>query len=274
MTHIKGIGSTVGKLVLLILVFISPSHAEPADEITIKRLTWAGVKVVSGNTTLLIDAVGKDLWDGNAPGGLIPVEVETRRVYALVTHAHNDHFDVDTLKAVLGDKGYVICHESQATYIASRGLRVIPARTYEPVARGGFIITALPAMDGFGDHQVSWLITQGDRRIFHGGDTLWHGAWKLIGDQFSGIDFAFLPINGAVVASEPAISTPAVMTPSQAVDAALLLKARTLVPIHYGLDDPPYYVEAPDALSRVVDLAKEKGLTIRPMKPGDQFVIE
>jgi L-ascorbate metabolism protein UlaG (beta-lactamase superfamily) len=274
MTHIKSLGSTVGKFLLLILVLLSPSQAEPTDEITIQRLTWAGVKVVSGNTTLLIDAVGKDLWDGNAPGGLIPVEIDTRRVYALVTHAHNDHFDVDTLKSVLGDKGYVICHESQATYIASRGLRVIPATTYEPVARGGFIITALPAMDGFGDHQVSWLITQGDRRIFHGGDTLWHGAWKLIGDQFSGIDFAFLPINGAVVASEPAISTAAVMTPSQAVDAALLLKARTLVPIHYGLDDPPYYVETPDALSRVVDLAQEKGVTIRPMKPGDRFVIE
>lgn len=274
MTRIKSIGSTVGKFGLLILFYTLPSHAEPTDEITIQRLTWAGVKIVSGDTTLLIDAVGKDLWDGNAPGRLIPVEVDTRRVYALVTHAHNDHFDVDTLKAVLGDKGYVICHESQATYIASRGLRVIPAITYEPVARGGFVITALPAMDGFGDHQVSWLITKGDRRIFHGGDTLWHGAWKLIGDQFNGIDFVFLPINGAVVASEPEISTPAVMTPSQAVDAALLLKARSLVPIHYGLDDPPFYVETPDALERTVELAQEKGMTIRPMKPGDQIAIE
>ena len=94
---------------MILLLVTSPAWAESADEITIQRLTWAGVKIVSGDTTLLIDAVGKDLWDGNAPGGLVPVDVETRRVYTLVTHAHNDHFDVDTLKTVLGEKGYVIC---------------------------------------------------------------------------------------------------------------------------------------------------------------------
>ncbi len=261
-------------LLLTCLLQSTTAIGQDDDELTIKRLTWAGIQVTAANTTILIDAVGTDLWDGNAPGGLIPVETSTPRTYALVTHAHNDHLDVETLRTVLGDKGYVICHESQAAYLASRGLRVIPAKTWEPVARGGFSITALPAMDGFGDHQVSWLITRGDKRIFHAGDTLWHGAWSLIGEQFGGIDMAFLPVNGAVVASDPPTSTPAVMTPTQAVDAALLLKAAVMVPIHYGLNDPPHYVEFPEPLEAAMQYASGKDISLRPMNPGEEIRLD
>lgn len=259
---------------LVLMIVSAPVLGQSAYEISVKRLTWAGVQIVSGNTTLLIDAVGKDLWNGNAPGGLVPVEVETFRVYALITHAHNDHFDLETLKEVLGEKGYAIVAESEATYVASRGLRVIPAKPYVPVSRGGFVITALPAVDGFGDQQVSWLVTKGDKRIFHGGDTLWHGSWKMFGNQFGEVDIAFLPINGVVVGGDPTMTTPAVMTPSQAVDAARFLKTKTMVPIHYGLNDPPYYVEAKDALETAVRRSKERDVHIQVMKPGDVIKLD
>ena len=243
-----------------------------ASELTIERLTWAGVKMVNNDTTVLIDAVGTDLWDGNAPEGLVPVEADTRRRYALVTHAHNDHFDVATLKEVLGDRGYVICHESIATYIASRGLQVIPARSFEPVARGGFLFTAVPAQDGFGDTQVSWVVTVDGKRYLHGGDTLWHGGWRTIGQQFGPFDAVFLPINGARMQTEPATSTAAVMDPLQAVDAALLLNAKRLVPIHYGLNDPPYYVEVANPVQTAMEIGARRGITIHRLKPGEILV--
>ena len=256
------------------LITTGAVFAQSGDEIHLQRLTWAGIKIVSGDTTLFVDAVGTDLWGGNAPGGLIPVEADTRRVYALVTHTHNDHFDVETLKAVLGEKGYVIAHESEASYIASRGLRVIPAKTWEPVARGGFVFTAIPASDGFGSQQVSWLITKGDKRIFHAGDTLWHGVWQMIGDQFGGVDVAFMPINGVVIGSDMGFSTAAVMTPSQALDASKLIKAGMMVPIHYGLNDPPHYVEHPEALEKTIRLAAEKKVEVSPLQPGEGMKLE
>lgn len=261
---------------MLAMAVVTPlaAFAENEDAIHVQRLTWAGVKIVSGDTTLLIDAVGKDLWNGNAPGGLVPVEVDTRRVYALVTHAHNDHFDADTLKTVLGEKGYVIAHESEAAYMISRGLRVIPAEHWVPVARGGFVFTAVPASDGFGSDQVSWLVTKGDKRIFHGGDTLWHGGWPMVGDQFGGVDLAFLPINGVVTGSSQGLTTPAVMTPSQALDAAVLIRAQRVVPIHYGLNDPPYYVETPDPLGQFLELTKDRGIDVKPLKPGDEMTLD
>ena len=101
---------------LLLAVFLAGPAL--ADDLTIERLTWAGIKLVSGDTTVLVDAVGTDIWGGDAPEGLVPVESDTTRTYALITHSHNDHFDVDTLKQVLGARGYVICHESQAVYAA------------------------------------------------------------------------------------------------------------------------------------------------------------
>ena len=141
MTNIPVI-SRISILVSISLVLAGFATAGTADDLSIERLTWAGVKLVSGNTTVFIDAVGTDIWEGKAPEGLVPVTADTARRYALITHAHNDHFDLETLKQVLGDRGYVICHDSIAAYIGSRGLRVIPAKMYEPVTRGGFVFTA------------------------------------------------------------------------------------------------------------------------------------
>lgn len=245
-----------------------------ASELSVERLTWAGVKLVAGDTTVFVDAVGTDLWDGNAPEGFVPVTAETRRRYAVITHAHNDHFDLETLKAVLGERGYVICHESIATYIASRGLRVIPVKTYHPVERGGFYFTAVPADDGFGSEQVSWVISHSGKKIFHGGDTLWHGRLETIGAQFGPIDIAFLPINGARVARNTMPETPAVMTPLQAVDAAKFLGAKLLVPIHFGLNGDENYVEVDQPLNELKKAAKRRDQPIKHLVPGKTLTLD
>jgi len=262
------------KLTSMLFLLTILSNALAADELTIERLTWAGIKIASENTSVFIDAVGTDLWEGNAPEGLVPVVTDTRRSYALITHAHNDHFDLDTLKDVLGERGYVICHESIATYIASRGLRVIPAKMHVPVERGGFLFTAVPAEDGMGDEQVSWVITHNDKRFLHAGDTLWHGNWSLIGKQYGPFDAVFLPVNGARILRDPMPETPAVMTPEQAVDAAVLLRAKRLVPIHYGLNDPPYYQEVDDPIGSLTVEAERRNIAMQHVLPGNIVALD
>jgi len=252
-----------------IAVCICAQAQQSSDDLTIERLTWAGIKMVAGDTTVFIDAIGTDIWDGKAPDGLVPVEATTRRRYALITHAHNDHFDVETLKRVLGDTGYVVVHESEATYVASRGLQVIPAATYQPIRRGGFIFTAVPAADGFGAEQVSWIVSRGERKYIHAGDTLWHGKWDEIGAQYGPFDAAFLPINGARIDREPMPQTSGVMTPAQAIDAALLLRAASVVPIHYGGHSPPSYIEVPQPLENFRKLADRRTISVQYLLPGD-----
>lgn len=243
--------------------------AQDDDELTVERLTWAGIKMVAGDTTVFIDAVGTDIWDGDVPDGLVPVEATTSRNYALITHAHNDHFDAETLRRVLGERGNVIVHESIATYIASRGFRVIPAAMYEPVRRAGFIFTPVPAEDGFGAEQVSWIIAKGEQRYLHAGDTLWHGKWDDIGAQYGPFELAFLPINGARLERDPMVESPGTMTPAQAIDATLLLRARALVPIHYGGDNPPYYTEVVQPLETLMNTAERRKVKVVHLLPGE-----
>lgn len=257
----------ISSLIAIVISMLAPT-AVFSEQLQLERLTWAGVKLISGDTTVLIDAINRDIWDGKAPEGFAPVTADTGRRYALLTHAHNDHFDAAGLGELLGDRGYVICHESIATHVASRGLRVISARTWEPVSRGGFVFTAVPASDGFGSEQVSWIIRVGGKTLFHGGDTLWHGQFGLIGQQFGPVDVAFLPINGARLQSDPVVHSPGVMTPSQAVDAASLLQARLAVPIHFGLNDPPFYTEVDEPLNRFNAAAQARGLAVQHLRPG------
>jgi len=262
--------NTAARLVAtLAWLTVATSVCAQDEELRIERLTWAGIKLVAGDTTVLVDAIGTDIWNGNAPGGLIPVTADTSRRYALVTHAHNDHLDVSTLKNVLGERGYVIVHESIATNLASRGLQVIPAKLYEPVQRGGFVFTAVPAEDGFGAEQVSWIIRRGDRQYLHAGDTLWHGQWGSIGNAYGPFDAVFLPINAARLQMNPMPETPGTMGPVQAVDAAILLRAERLVPIHYGNDDPPFYVETDDPLGKVFTAAQKRELPVVNLLPGE-----
>ncbi|MEO1204050.1 MAG: MBL fold metallo-hydrolase, partial [Pseudomonadota bacterium] len=237
----------------------------------IRRLTWAGVQIASADTTVFVDVVARDIWDGAAPGGYVAPTPVTERRYALVTHVHNDHFDAGSLKTLLGERGYVVCHESVAVHIASRGLKVIPARLYEPVSRAGFTFLAVPAVDGTGDEQVSWVIRHGDVRLFHGGDTMLHGRLAAIGNDYGPFDAAFLPVNGATLRLREDLSARAVMTPEEAAFAATALRAAIAVPIHYGLSDPRYYIEEPNARERFAAALNGSRVAAVALRPGERL---
>ena len=59
------------------------------------------------------------------------------------------------------------------------------------------------------------------------------------------------------------------MTPDQAVRAAVILRASTLVPIHFGVHPPPNYVEQADAVAKLVDAARDEPLAVQPLSPGE-----
>ncbi|MDX1461165.1 MAG: hypothetical protein R3348_08930, partial [Xanthomonadales bacterium] len=67
--------------------------------------------------------------------------------------------DAAGLARILGDRGRVICDAEIASYIATQGLKVIPVRRCGPVTRGPITLSALSAVDGRGDQQVSWVIS-------------------------------------------------------------------------------------------------------------------
>ena len=57
------------------------------------------------------------------------------------------------------------------------------------------------------------------------------------------------------------------------MDAAVQLRARVLVPIHYGIFSEGFYEETPDSLDVAIRAAGQRGIEIFPAEEG-QWVVE
>jgi L-ascorbate metabolism protein UlaG (beta-lactamase superfamily) len=245
--------------------------AEVADGLRIQRLAWAGIRLQLPNSTLFIDPlVDPNAWGTALKDPLIPVTDAIGDTYVLITHAHPDHFDAKAAADALSRGGTLAYPVGTNPLPIPPGARARPSALWEPQLLGDFTATPVPAADGYGDPQVSWVVSAAGRRIFHGGDTLWHGHWWRIGRQYGPFDAAFLPINGARFGwRKPVSGQPGVLTPEQAVAAATILGARRLIPIHYGISGlAEDYVEVEDPVGRLRTAAREKSLAIQPLAPG------
>ncbi|WP_197380200.1 MBL fold metallo-hydrolase [Mycolicibacterium mengxianglii] len=252
----------------------------------IRRLGWAGIEVLSADGPSLVVDFVQDffLLSATRPPGAF-VEPIQPAAAALVTHLHEDHTDVIAIQSAVGSTGLVLRPEpftaadeeaaftevAEADLLAS-GLNVRVVADWERIQLPPFTITAAPSVDGLGDRQVNWVIEADGKRVFHGGDTIFHGYWWLIARRAGPIDVAVLPINGAVVNVphlQPASPLPAVLTPEQAAQAAAILGAKTVVPIHFGVHQPPVYVEESNAVDRLVEAAAGLAIHVAPLAPGD-----
>jgi L-ascorbate metabolism protein UlaG (beta-lactamase superfamily) len=243
--------------------------AEETVQLRAQRLGWAGVRLQLGEANLYLDPLENDaVWGDALRKPLVPIEAPGESRFVLVTHRHPDHCDGKAIARLAGADGAFVSATGACT--VSPGIRVISASLYEPQLLGEFTATAVPAADGYGDQQVSWIVSAGGKRIIHCGDTLWHGFWWRLARQHGPFDAAFLPINGARFGwRKPVSGVPAVLTPEQAVAAATILGAKVLVPIHYGVAPSPEYTEAPDATKHVLAEAKRRNLRVELLEPGE-----
>src|SRR5207302_5864742 len=106
-------------------------------------------------------------------------------VAGLLTHLHRDHADAAALRSALADgapvyepqsyggKGLEQLAIAQADHeLTAAKLSRQPTAAWNSVIAGPFTLTALPAVDGTGDPQVSWLIEADGKRVVHLGDTM------------------------------------------------------------------------------------------------------
>jgi L-ascorbate metabolism protein UlaG (beta-lactamase superfamily) len=244
----------------------------------ITKLSWAGLMLESGDTTLYIDPlqnvdeIAPFVGEPKFPLLTVPFP-KAGLANVLVTHVHGDHFDHLLLTKLLANKGLIWGPEPVRQSALNYGLRASIARPYDTFYVGEFTITPVPAVDWIGEDQVSYVITDGVHTIFHGGDTNWHGYWWAIGERFGPFDIAFLPVNGvfgALPGQELTSDMSGTMNPDQAVTAARILRAGSLVPIHYAqFNNPPGYNEFPD-LDHILDQAGLKqNIVIRRLTDGE-----
>jgi L-ascorbate metabolism protein UlaG (beta-lactamase superfamily) len=147
----------------------------------------------------------------------------------LLTHHHQDHFDLKALEQVQTADSRILLTQTCAKSVA--GGIVMKYGDVQNI--DGFQIEATPAYNlvhmrkpGFPFHPKyegnGYVITFGNERVYVAGDTENIPEMK----QLKGIDVAFLPMN-----------LPYTMTPEMAADAALAFKPKILYPYHFGDTD-------------------------------------
>lgn len=257
---------------LLAASTLAKAKAAPAvPALRAQRLAWAGVRLQLGADAVFLDPLlNADVWGPALHDAWVPVDAGPGQRYVLVSHRHPDHFDLGAIRQALGNEGLLLGTPDVVSAATAAGIRARAPALYEPVLLGDFTATAVPASDGYGDPQVSWVVSGGGRRIIHCGDTMWHGAWWHMGRQLGPFDAAFLPINGARFSwRQPVSDIPAVLTPEQAVAAAVVLGARQIVPIHYGVQGAEGYAEIPQARKVLEDAAGKRNLKVATLQSGD-----
>ncbi len=232
----------------------------------IQRLDWAGIKIEVGKTTLFIDATSYPNQND------MKLSAGTDYKHAVITHHHSDHYDPAALKTIFDSNSLLVCHSKVLPWLDIRDLRTQTVKLHEPIAfsrwTGEITAIPVPAVDGFGHPQVSWVIYGGGKKIIHCGDTLWHGYWHDIA-AYGPFDMAFMPINGARMNQGRVYDTgiPAVLTPHQAVIASKLLNAKVVCPIHYGRASENYF-ETPDPEGKFLRSAQENKCKTVVLKIG------
>src|SRR3954447_7566221 len=162
----------------------------------------------------------------------------------LVTHAHFDHLHRPSLRAIAratrrlnGARPVIICPQNVRDLVFDLGFeRVVELQWWEAARMGGVEITATPANHwgarvirdmhrGFG----GYVLRAGKHSIYHSGDTAYFEGFHEIGNRLRP-EVAMLPIGAYHPESFRAVHT----SPEDAVQAFCDLKARWMVPMHYG----------------------------------------
>jgi L-ascorbate metabolism protein UlaG (beta-lactamase superfamily) len=139
----------------------------------------------------------------------------------LITHEHYDHCSPDDVELIRGPQTVIIATGDCAKKLTGKIEIVKPG---DEINVAGIKIKAVPSYNTnkhFHPEQNGWvgyIFTVKGRRIYIAGDTDYIPEMKNFG-----VDIALLPVSGTYV-----------MTAEEAVKAALDLKPKVAIPMHYG----------------------------------------
>jgi L-ascorbate metabolism protein UlaG (beta-lactamase superfamily) len=196
----------------------------------------------------------------------------------LVSHLHFDHLDFPSL-AQVGRSAQVVVPKGAGALLARRGFTAVTELVAGDEAEvGALTVRATRAVHdatrmplGTKAEPVGFLIC-GSRRVYFAGDTeLFEGMAEL-----APVDVALLPISGW----GPKVGQ-GHMDPEAAVEAARLVRASAVVPIHWGTFFPfhsslrkrPAHIDVPAAefASRMSEAAPE--IAVHVLEPGSALTL-
>ncbi|MCD6538070.1 MBL fold metallo-hydrolase [Candidatus Bathyarchaeota archaeon] len=176
----------------------------------------------------------------------------------LVTHSHYDHFDTSKIKRISAGDTVIICPPECASKISGN---VRALRPGEKTEVNGIIVEAVHAYNykrfrspgvpfhpkGFGN---GYVITIGDKRIYHAGDTDFIPEMRELKD----ISLALLPSGGTYT-----------MDNEEAAEAAIAINPEVVIPMHRWDTDPEEFRRRVEGSSNV---------KVVILEPNEEYVLE
>ncbi|HEX6150883.1 MBL fold metallo-hydrolase [Nocardioides sp.] len=205
--------------------------------------TWVG------HATMLVELAGvRVLTDpvltqrvGHLRRRSAPPDARVRQTdIVVISHAHGDHLHRRSLRLVLeaSPDTLVVVPRGAAVHLpATRSARVEEVVVGDVVEHGGLRIEVVPAVHSgrrgkFGAEEASavgYVLGGDDRRLWFAGDTDLFPEMDAIGP----VDLAAVPISGWWRRLGPGH-----LDEERAVEAAVLVKAQRVLPIHWGTFSP------------------------------------
>ncbi len=241
------------------------------------------------NTTILIDPV---LSRGISPVSFFGKAFRGSDVYSaddfppidilILTHDHYDHLDYKTLHSLSGKIRQIFAPLGLSSHLTYWGFDEAIIRELDwwdkVLTKQGFELISTPARHfsgrGIKRNQTLWtsyVLKMDTYSLFLGGDSGYDSHFKEIGNQYGPFDIVFLE-SGQYNKLWPFIH----MMPEEAVRAAIELKAKLLLPVHWGKFALAFH-DWDEPVKRVLKEAAKQKLKVctpligEPVVLGEQF---
>jgi len=139
----------------------------------------------------------------------------------LITHDHYDHCSTEDIAKIQGDQSIIVTEKNSADKL-SGDVRIM--QPGDALTIGGIKIETVPSYNTDKDYHpkengwLGFIIEIEGVRIYHAGDADFIAEMKDLD-----VDIALLPVSGTYV-----------MTAAQAAEAALAIRPKLAIPMHYG----------------------------------------
>ena len=270
--------------------FNKPADTAPASPIPVRTLTRAELLAAPdgslyrlGHSTLLMKLRGKfwlidpvfseraspSQWFGPARFHAPPISIDQLPPIeaVILSHDHYDHLDHDSIQQLNAITAHFVAPRGVGDILIDWGVaanKVQQLEWWQSTVLSGVHLVSTPAqhfsgrglLDGNRTLWSSWVILDGEHRIFFGGDSGYFDGFKAIGDRYGPFDLTLLE---AGAYDERWIDIH--MLPEQTVQAHQDLRGRWLLPIHNGTFDLAFHPWQ-QPFERVLNQAAASGVNV------------
>ena len=198
--------------------------------------------------------------------------------YLILTHDHYDHLDFKTVRKLRSKVGKIYCSLGVSSHLRYWGFdmnKIIEMDWWETQQlEPNISLTAAPARHfsgrGIKRGQTFWssfILRTKDHNLYLGGDSGYDSHFKEIGDKYGPFDIAILEA-GQYNTMWPLIH----MMPEETVQATADLKAKSLLPVHWGKFTLALHAWD-DPIKRVIEKAQALNIKVHTPKIGQPLIL-